>query len=218
MISELLIYKICVQRYVKSETRQNKSALFCVSGRDDGLLSVANGAAVATKKQKPQWVLLLSVLLLAKIYLPWCSLETVSDLRPFLRRALRTRRPLAVCIRRRNPCLLILFLLRGWNVLFILVYFVYLYLLLVSLGSLVLLRLFRSPHVSFCCCLKLSFVFVSARIVTIGNIALPVCFDYSAHVSPVQGTANLFKTSAKLVNFKKSAKENSKNHRVFLSF
>lgn len=55
MISELLIYKICVQRYVKSETRQNKSALFCVSNRDDGLLSVANGAAVATKKQKPQW-------------------------------------------------------------------------------------------------------------------------------------------------------------------
>lgn len=44
-------------------------------------------------------------------YLPWCSLDTVRDLRPFLRRADNTRRPLAVCIRRRKPCLLILFLL-----------------------------------------------------------------------------------------------------------
>ena len=52
-------------------------------------------------------------------YLPWCSLDTVRDLRPFLRRAERTRRPLAVCIRRRKPCLLILFLLWGWKVLFI---------------------------------------------------------------------------------------------------
>lgn len=71
------------------------------------------------KKAEASDVLLLSVLLSAMFYLPWCSLETVSDLRPFLRRALSTRRPLAVCIRRRNPCLLILFLLWGWNVLFI---------------------------------------------------------------------------------------------------
>ena len=44
-------------------------------------------------------------------YLPWCSLDTVRDLRPFLRRAESTRRPLAVCMRRRKPCLLTLFLL-----------------------------------------------------------------------------------------------------------
>ena len=51
----------------------------------------------------------------------------MSDLRPFLRRAARTRRPLAVCIRRRKPCLLILFLLWGWNVLFIVFYAVLLF-------------------------------------------------------------------------------------------
>lgn len=75
------------------------------------------------KKAEASDVLLLSVLLSAMFYLPWCSLETVSDLRPFLRRALSTRRPLAVCIRRRNPCLLILFLLWGWNVLFIVLFY-----------------------------------------------------------------------------------------------
>lgn len=53
-------------------------------------------------------------------YFPWCSLDTVRDLRPLRRRAARTRRPLAVCIRRRKPCLLILLRLCGWNVLFIL--------------------------------------------------------------------------------------------------
>ena len=53
------------------------------------------------------------------VYLPWCSLDTLSDLRPFLRRAERTRRPLAVSIRWRKPCLFTLFLLWGWNVLFI---------------------------------------------------------------------------------------------------
>jgi hypothetical protein len=46
-------------------------------------------------------------------YLPWFSLDTVRDLRPFLRREANTRRPFAVCIRSRNPCLLILFLLWG---------------------------------------------------------------------------------------------------------
>ena len=57
--------------------------------------------------------------LAGKNYLPWCSLDTVSCLRPFLRRIESTRRPLAVVIRSRKPCLLTLFLLCGWNVLFI---------------------------------------------------------------------------------------------------
>ena len=53
-------------------------------------------------------------------YLLWCgSSETLSFVRPFLRRAFKTLRPLAVDILSRNPCLLILFLFDGWNVLFI---------------------------------------------------------------------------------------------------
>ena len=51
--------------------------------------------------------------------LPWTSSETVSFLRPLARREASTRRPFAVCMRWRKPCLLFLFLLWGWNVLFI---------------------------------------------------------------------------------------------------
>ena len=47
------------------------------------------------------------------------SEETVSFLRPWRRRALSTRRPLAVAMRSRNPCLLTLLRVDGWNVLFI---------------------------------------------------------------------------------------------------
>ena len=66
-----------------------------------------------------------------RIYFPWCSLETVSCLRPFLRRAERTRRPFLVCIRRRKPCLLMRLRLWGWNVLFIVIsVFVLVFLLL----------------------------------------------------------------------------------------
>lgn len=54
-------------------------------------------------------------------FLPWTSSETVNFLRPFARRAANTRRPLAVSIRWRKPCLLFLLRLWGWNVLFIFV-------------------------------------------------------------------------------------------------
>ena len=45
------------------------------------------------------------------------SLETVSFLRPRALRALITLRPDAVLILSRNPCLFLLFLTEGWNVL-----------------------------------------------------------------------------------------------------
>lgn len=54
-------------------------------------------------------------------FLPWTSSDTVNFLRPFARREANTRRPLAVCIRWRKPCLLFLLRLWGWNVLFIFV-------------------------------------------------------------------------------------------------
>jgi hypothetical protein len=49
----------------------------------------------------------------------YLSSETESFFLPFLRRAAKTLRPLAVDILWRNPCLLALFLRDGWNVLFI---------------------------------------------------------------------------------------------------
>ena len=52
-------------------------------------------------------------------YLPWCSSETVSFLRPRARRAAKTRRPFLVDILSRKPCLFTLLRLWGWNVLFI---------------------------------------------------------------------------------------------------
>lgn len=57
------------------------------------------------------------------------SSETVSLARPLARREANTLRPLAVAILERKPCLFFLFLLEGWNVLFI---FFYIYLLLSS--------------------------------------------------------------------------------------
>ena len=55
-------------------------------------------------------------------YFARASSETVSFLRPLARRAASTLRPLAVAILSRKPCLFLLFLLEGWNVLFIFVY------------------------------------------------------------------------------------------------
>ena len=55
----------------------------------------------------------------AATYLPWCSSETVSFLRPRARRAAKTRRPFFVDILSRKPCLFTLLRLWGWNVLFI---------------------------------------------------------------------------------------------------
>lgn len=52
-------------------------------------------------------------------YFPLYSSDTVNFLRPLARRLANTRRPLAVAILSRNPCLFFLFLLEGWNVLFI---------------------------------------------------------------------------------------------------
>jgi hypothetical protein len=47
------------------------------------------------------------------------SSEVVSLVRPLARRAANTRRPFADDILKRKPCLLVLFLCEGWNVLFI---------------------------------------------------------------------------------------------------
>ena len=52
-------------------------------------------------------------------YFPLYSSETVNFLRPFARRDANTLRPFALAILSRNPCLFFLFLLEGWNVLFI---------------------------------------------------------------------------------------------------
>ena len=68
-------------------------------------------------------------------FLPCTSSETVNFLRPLARRAANTRRPLAVCMRWRKPCLLFLFLLWGWNVLFIFIMLFYFY---ISWGDVVL--------------------------------------------------------------------------------
>ena len=56
-------------------------------------------------------------------YLLFFSLLTVSFLRPLLRRADITRRPLGVLIRSRKPCLFFLFRVEGWNVRFILLFY-----------------------------------------------------------------------------------------------
>ena len=58
---------------------------------------------------------------------PLYSSETVNLALPLARREANTLRPLAVAILERKPCLFFLFLLEGWNVLFI---FLYIYLLL----------------------------------------------------------------------------------------
>ena len=50
---------------------------------------------------------------------PQYSSDTVNFALPFARRAANTRRPFAVAILARNPCLFFLFRLEGWNVLFI---------------------------------------------------------------------------------------------------
>jgi hypothetical protein len=52
-------------------------------------------------------------------YLPLFSSETDNLWRPFARRAVNTRRPFAVDIRSRNPCLFFLLRTEGWKVLFI---------------------------------------------------------------------------------------------------
>ena len=58
-------------------------------------------------------------------FLPLYSSETVNLARPFARRAANTRRPFFVAILSRKPCLFFLFLLEGWNVLFIVLYILY---------------------------------------------------------------------------------------------
>ena len=58
-------------------------------------------------------------------FLPLYSSDTVNLARPFARRAANTRRPFFVAILSRKPCLLFLFLLEGWNVLFIVLYILY---------------------------------------------------------------------------------------------
>ena len=58
-------------------------------------------------------------------FLPLYSSETVNLARPFARRAANTRRPFFVAILSRKPCLFFLFLLEGWNVLFIVLCILY---------------------------------------------------------------------------------------------
>lgn len=53
-----------------------------------------------------------------KDYFAFFSSETVSFLRPRLRRAASTRRPLAVSMRLRKPCLFFLRRFDGWKVRF----------------------------------------------------------------------------------------------------
>ena len=50
---------------------------------------------------------------------PLYSSDTVNLALPLARREANTLRPLAVAILERKPCLFFLFLLEGWNVLFI---------------------------------------------------------------------------------------------------
>ena len=53
-------------------------------------------------------------------YILWRpSSATVNFFLPLARRAANTLRPFAVAILSRNPCLFLLFLFEGWNVLFI---------------------------------------------------------------------------------------------------
>lgn len=66
---------------------------------------------------------------------PQYSSETVSFLRPFALRDASTRRPFAVAILSRKPCLFFLFLLEGWNVLFIVIYFYIVLLFSESVGK-----------------------------------------------------------------------------------
>jgi hypothetical protein len=58
-----------------------------------------------------------------KDYLWVFLLDTVKTLRPFLRRAANTLRPLALLMRFEKPCLFIFFLFEGWNVRFIALFF-----------------------------------------------------------------------------------------------
>ncbi len=67
--------------------------------------------------------------------LPQYSSETVSFLRPFALRDASTRRPFAVAILSRKPCLFFLFLLEGWNVLFIVIWFYIVLQFLESVGK-----------------------------------------------------------------------------------
>ena len=70
-------------------------------------------------------------------FTPLYSSDTVNFLRPLARRAANTRRPFAVAILSRKPCLFLLFLLEGWNVLFIFVYTIYVIILCVRAAKLV---------------------------------------------------------------------------------
>ena len=58
-------------------------------------------------------------------FLPLYSSDTVNLARPLARRAAKTRRPFFVAILSRKPCLFFLFLLEGWNVLFIVLCILY---------------------------------------------------------------------------------------------
>jgi hypothetical protein len=102
-------------------------------------------------------------------FLPLYSSETVNLARPFARRAANTRRPFFVAILSRKPCLFFLFLLEGWNVLFIVLYILYCLYSLFRLCAFQLAKLlffFKSAKFSqgiflnFCTCLAVMLFFV----------------------------------------------------------
>lgn len=69
---------------------------------------------------------------------------TVRRRRPLARRRANTLRPFAVDIRSRNPCLFTLFLLEGWNVLFITVYYFRFYLFTIQSANLGIIHDFHN--------------------------------------------------------------------------
>ena len=112
------------------EGKQRNGVGKCHTDHPEGLQRALCPASARTTALRPQKKASLAVSL---VCLPLaeslCALrhadyqrsseETVSFLRPWRRRALSTRRPLAVAMRSRNPCLLTLLRVGGWNVLFI---------------------------------------------------------------------------------------------------
>ena len=116
-MSERTICMACVEGNVP----HLHNILHAVRKRMCGILA----GFTATEKRQDGWSG--AIKRAADYFLPWTSSETVNFLRPLARRAANTRRPFAVCIRWRKPCLLFLFLLWGWNVLFIVFYAVLLF-------------------------------------------------------------------------------------------
>ena len=85
-----------------------------------GLHPLDNAHAERTKKSRKTLIQYFAALLnlifqrTDYAFTPLYSSDIVSFLRPLARRAANTRRPFAVAILSRKPCLFLLFLLEGW--------------------------------------------------------------------------------------------------------